>query len=92
MPPLTAEQITASLATMARISAEAAIACQSVDFGDAPQPDLLILQWWKNLHIPADQMKAMNACRMGTQANLAIYFDNEETNKQMRASIFTPNR
>ena len=78
MPPLTAEQITASLANMARISAEAAIACQSVDFGDAPQPDLLILQWWKNLHIPADQMKAMNACRMGTQANLAIYFDNEE--------------
>ena len=78
MPPLTAEQITASLATMAQISAQAAIDCQSVDFGDAPQPDLLILQWWKNLHIPADQMKAMNACRMGTQANLAIYFDNEE--------------
>ena len=78
MPPLSAEQITASLANMAQISAQAAIDCQTVDFGNAPQPDLLILQWWKNLHIPAAQMKAMNACRMGTQANLAIYFDNEE--------------
>ena len=73
MPPLSPEQVTAALANMAQVSAQAAIDAQTVDFGNAPQPDLLILQWWKNLHIPAAQMKAMNACRMGTQANLAIY-------------------
>jgi len=78
MPPLSAEQVTAALANMAQVSAQAAIDAQTVDFGDAPQPELHILQWWKSLHIPAAQMKAMNACRMGTQANLAIYFDNEE--------------
>jgi len=79
MPPkiLDADVATA-LANLARDSELAAANSQSVEFGTGEQPELAILQLWKQFRVPAPQMQAMNACRMGHQSTLAIYFDNDD--------------
>lgn len=79
MTPVAEEAVAAALASMAQDSQRAVSDSYAVDFGTAEQPELHILQWWKQLRVPAAQMKAPNACRMGDQASLAIYFNHDET-------------
>lgn len=81
--------LTSALAALAQISQQAAIDANTGDFGTTEQPELLVLQWWKQLRVPAAQMKAMNTCRMGDQANLSICFDADEKKDPEALLIFS---